>query len=772
MKKYIVSKKHKSTNSFSASVVTATLLISTPMVLSADSTVLKDVDVVEKKEIDYTSNYKVDKSSSSKVVQDLLDTPQTISVVTNKVMKEQQATTLVDALKNTPGVTMFLGEGGNSNQKGNLSLRGFDVSSSIYKDGVRELSGATRDTFNTEAIEVTKGTVGADNGRSVASGYINQVSKTAKNKDNTELGVSYNTANNTRLTADLNKALSESSGVRLNVMKQDGDVPGRDGVEVDRLGIAASLAFGIGKDTRTTINYERYEQDDVPDGGVSTVGLNGYYNQTLANAGVNVKKVDPKNFYGSNQDFEKVTSDIFTAKFEHDFSDKLTLTNTTRYGKSNQEMLITAPGALVTATTGNNSNPNFNVNNPATWTVTRSGQTKWQENEILTNHINISTVAHTGSISHNISTGADVSIENQTTKTITRGGTANQANLYNPNSSNALSNLTLSENGAQTFGETKTVGVYAFDSINLTDKFIVTGGARLDKYNTQTDITSIATATNPGGGVPVGTKVATNLEDSGTLKSYKVGAVYKPLENGSIYISYADSQLPPGGANFALSSSETSASNSAMEPQKSVTTEFGTKWDLLDNRLSLSTAIYKTEVTNEVMTESDGSTSQNGEKEVKGIELGLVGEITDKWNISTGIAKSKTEVLRATNTNPANTQEGAALRFSPELTATLWTTYKVVPSVTFGAGARYVGKQYRSTSSSQQNDGSTTNMPEIESYVVYDAMASYQQNKNLSYQLNLYNLTDEEYVASMNNNGHRYTPGASRSALLSLAYKF
>lgn len=105
MNKYIVSKKHKTTNYIGASVVTASVLLSSPVILNADSTSSKPtvlpIKVVEtkEKEQNYTNSYKVDKSSSSKITQDLLDTPQTISVVTEKVLKEQQATTLQEALR-------------------------------------------------------------------------------------------------------------------------------------------------------------------------------------------------------------------------------------------------------------------------------------------------------------------------------------------------------------------------------------------------------------------------------------------------------------------------------------------------------------------------------------------------------------------------------------------------------------------------------------------------------------------------------------------------
>ncbi len=770
MNKYIVNKKHKTANYFGASVVTAAVLLTTPILLSAESTVLDNVEVETNQNINYGETYKVNKSSSSKVTQDLIDTPQTVTVITKKVMDEQQATTLEEALRNTPGITLQLGENGNTNTKNNITMRGFDAQGSIYKDGIRDLANSTKDTFNTEAVEVTKGAVGADNGRGVSSGYINQVTKSATNKDEVAGTVGYSTAENARLTADLNKKINETTGVRLNVMKQEGEVAGRDEVEVDRTGIAASVGFGIGTATRTSINYERTLQKDIPDGGIPTIGLPTFYSEPLVRNSITPAKVDTSNFYGSSNDFEDAQNDTFTVKFEQDISDKTTFKNTTRYAKSEQKMLLTAPALDTTVvTTGTSPSPQtsfssagtpYVVNPIGSWTSTRGRHTKWQENEIFTNQSNFTTQTQTGSLLHNISTGIEITKENQLSKTMTGAGTMAASNIYNPELTNKVTGQNLSFTGARTDGETTTAGAYLFDSINIGEKFILTGGARLDRYDTSNNIT-IVDADNTNA-IPNGTLVASNLEDEGHLNSYKAGLVYKPLDNGSVYISRATTQLPPGGANFTLSATTTNANNPNMEPQKSITDEIGTKWDLLDNKLSLTTALYKTVVENETMTESDGSTSQNGEKEVKGIEIGAVGEITEKWNVMAGIAKMNTEYTNASSSN-----EGVSLRFSPEHTATLWSTYKFTPVFNVGAGARYMGTQTVGIT-----NNSTPVISKIENYIVYDAMASYKFNKNLTYQLNVYNLTDEEYVANMNNSGQRYTPGASRSGLLTLAYKF
>lgn len=728
LNKYITSKKHKTTHYLKASVVSASVILSST--LNAQ-TILPDVDVIEKtQKTDYTQTYKVEKSSSSKVTQDLVDTPQTIQVITNKVIQEQQATTLQEALRNTPGITLLLGENGNTNSKDNISMRGFDVQGSIFKDGIRDLTNSTKDMYNIEAVEVTKGAVGADNGRGVSSGYINQITKTAKNADEVSGTFGYSTEQNARLTADINKKIDETTGVRLNVMKQQGDVAGRDDVEIDRSGIGASVAFGIGTATRTTINYERNNQDDTPDGGIPAVGLDG-----------SVKKANTSTFYGSTSDYEKANSDTFTVKFEQDLKENSRFTNTTRYGKTNQEMLLTSPSAY-----------SISAN-----TVTRSMHGKWQENELFTNQSNISSSFNTGSLVHNISTGVEITKEDQLSKSYVTQ-TAKTSNLYNPNT---VSWNDLAFSGVRSDGETTTVGAYLFDSINITDKFILTGGARFDKYDTTNNAVVASTATSHPS-LPVGTLVPATLEDDGSLSSYKAGLVYKPVDNGSVYISRATTQLPPGGANFTFSTTTTNQNYPSMEPQKSITDEIGTKWDLLNNKVTLTSAIYKTVVDNEVMEEADGSTTQNGQKEIKGIELGAVGDITDNWSLSAGVAQMNTEYSNATSTN-----EGMSLRFSPEHTATLWSTYKFTPQFNFGAGARYVGTQDVKISTT-----STELISKIDSYVVYDAMASYKYSKNITYQLNVYNLTDEEYVSSMNNSGRRYVPGASRSGLLTLAYKF
>lgn len=757
MNKYITSKKHKTSNYLKASVVTATVLFTMPVLLNAESTVLPKVDIIEVEQINYADTYKVNKSSSAKITQDLVNTPQTIQVITEKVLKEQQATTLQEALRNTPGITLNLGENGNSDQKNNIIMRGFDTQSSIYKDGVRDSSNSVKDMFNTEAVEITKGAVGADNGRGVSSGYINQVSKMANNKDEGEVTASYGTEKNARLSADLNKKISETVGLRLNVMKHKGDVASRDEVEIDRTGIAASLGFGIGTDTRTTINYERFEQDDVPDGGLPTIGLKGVTFSALDNAGITANEVDRKNFYGSNSDFEKATSDTYSLLFEHDFSPSTSVSNITKYTKTKQEMLTKALRFDSAA------NVFTSITDPSTWTYQRMTNQKWEENEVLVNKTNLSSSFETGSFTHNLSTGLELIKETKVTKAYKSAGDGDRISVYNPDSSVAISGVDLSMSPKNLKGEVITAGVYLFDSIDITDKFMLIGGGRLDKY----ELTQTGTNTSTSRTTGITTISTVDEEESGTLKSWKLGLVYKPVENASIYISHATSQIQPGGNSLSYSTNDNNIDNPNKNPEESTTTEVGTKWNILDDKIALTAAIYQTIVSNQVTAETDGSYTQEGEKEVKGIELGIVGQVTDKLAISAGISKDKTDV-----TSKGGSDDGAALRFSPDWSATMWTTYSLTPDFSLGLGTTYMGEQNVSSSKSGQTAPVDGRLIKIDDFLVFDAMASYKIDKHSSVQLNVYNLADEEYVANTNKDGFRYTPGAARSGLLTYSYKF
>ncbi|MFZ5746525.1 MAG: catecholate siderophore receptor Fiu [Pseudomonadota bacterium] len=713
---------------------------------------------------------------SPKFTQPLLNTPQTIQVIDKETFNQQGATTLTEALRNSPGVgTFFAGENGSTTTGDSVYMRGFDTSNSIFVDGIRDLGSISRDVFNTEQIEVEKGPAGTDNGRTAPSGAINLVSKRAFERNRISGTISVGVDGQKRATADINQRLGgiPNAALRLNVLWQDSDVPGRDHVNNKRVGIAPSLGLGLGTSTRAFVNLLYVKQDNIPDGYVPTIGLPGWTPQPGLEQLVG-HPVDSTNFYGTRDDHDDVTAQMATLRIEHDFSDALKLTNTTRWGRTDQDYLLSAfmstGGSAADPLTGNIkwTDPN----DRSTYTIARSLPTvKDQWNEILTNQFNLRADFTTGPIVHNLSTGFELTRETQRAYSNTVSGTRPAASLYNPDWNDA-GTLSLSRNGAGSRGRTDTYSAYAFDTLKfLDDKLLVTGGVRIDHYKTDYVASAVCGGTGRGavscGTLPTGTVVPTaDLSSEDTLFNWKLGAVFKPIKPLSLYVNYAISQQPPGGSNFTLSSSASSLDNPNLKPQKAKTIEGGVKWGAFGGKLMLNAAIFRTEVSNEInsqVLDDAGNPTQTGKKRVEGIELSAVGNITPAWSISAGYSHLNTKVEEG----PDVTADGSPnLTYTPDDAFTAWTSYRLPFGLTLGGGVRYTGGLHRGT------DGAVGTPAYTESWTVADAIASYAVNENLTFRVNAYNLFDEKYVAAINKSGYRYTPGTPRTFLFSADFHF
>jgi len=702
--------------------------------------------------------------SSPKFTQPLVNTTQTISVVKEEVLHQQGATTLTEALRNVPGAgTFYAGENGNTSTGDAVYMRGFDTSSSIYVDGVRDLGAISRDVFNTDQVEVTKGPAGTDYGRSAPTGAINMVTKQPSLEDSFAGSLGFGSGSYKRGTVDWNKSLTGMNGAafRLNAVAQDAGVAGRHGIENDRWGLAPSFAFGLNTPTRVYVNLLHVKQSNVPDGGVLTMGLPGYstpdrpadpqYRDYLSSAA----RVATSNFYGTASDHDDVTADMATVRVEHDFSPATKLRNTTRWGQTKQNYLLSsfmASGRSQNATTGVWADGTLltpDANDPSTWTISRLVNTRDQVNKILTNQTVVTTSFDTGSVRHDLSAGLELTREEQVSYTLATTGTVPRVSVYYPDSSVSLPDY--NRTGAHNDGSTDTYAIYAFDTLKFNEQWQLNGGLRLDHYKTH-----YATYGATG-------DTTLDLGKRGNLLNYKLGVLYKPAPNGSIYANYALSQQPPGGSNFALSSSASSAANPNMDPQKAKTFEIGTKWELLDKRMLVSGALFRTEVINEIVSNPDGTYDQTGKKTVQGVELALTGQITPAWGVMAGYTYQKTKVA----TGAVVTSDGSSgLTYTPKDALSLWTTYQLPFGLTIGGGVRYSGGLKRGT------DGAVGTPKYTESYWVFDAMASYRVNKNWDVQLNVYNLFDKDYVAAINKSGYRYFPGIPRSARITANFRF
>ncbi|MCJ2184420.1 catecholate siderophore receptor Fiu [Novosphingobium sp. 1949] len=683
---------------------------------------------------DSDNGYKA-KTSSPKYTAPLADTPQTIQVISRQVIQDQAATTLTEAMRNVAGAGTFnAGEGNGGPLTGDaLYMRGFDMSNSIYVDGIRDLSGASRDVFNTEQIEVTKGASGSDYGRSSVGGSINLVSKQPKLDDSIDASAGYGSGDFWRGTLDINKKLSATTAARLNFMGQDAGVAGRDHVKNDRWGMAAAVATGLGTDTRFFAGLEHVEQDNRPDSGLSTVGWSGFSGTAAALS--SASKVKSSNYYGASDSHDDSNMTKVTLKAEHDLAANVTVRNTFRWGKITQNYLAITEGVA-----------SLDTDDESASTTSRLGAAKDLKNTILTDQLNLTASFDTGGLHHNVSTGVELTREKQTNYGLTKTGTIATLSLYDPEYT--ASGLTVVRSGLDAYWQTDTVAAYLFDTIDLTDQFQLDLGARYDHYKTTY------------------TSSTADLEAKGDLFTYKIGAVYKLTQQGNVYVNYAVSQQPPGATGsfgaYSLSSSESSASNPSMDPQKARTLEAGSKWNLFGESLLLTGAVFRTWVENEVYAEDDGTYSQIGKKRVTGLELTATGQITPDWNVIGSYTHQKTRIT----TGESAAQDGSSsLPYAPEDAASLWTTYRTPVGLTVGGGVSYTGTVKRKAKLA-------TTPGEIPSYWLANAMATYRFNAAADVQLNVFNIFNKKYMTSLNYLGYRYQPGLERSARVTLNLHF
>src|SRR5271168_5413373 len=254
------------------------------------------------------------------------DVPQSIDTVDAKELAEQHLTLLQDALRNVPGVTLNAGEGGGHGDS--INLRGLSIPDSFFLDGERDIGQYQRDTFNSEAIAVLLGPASALFGRGSTSGVINSVSKQPRLAPLAELSVSAGQADLWRGTGDFNLPLGDTTAARLALMDQRNGVMERDQVFYRRYGIAPTLGIGIDTPTRLALSYFKEVENNIPDYGIPFIdGAPAH--------------VDRSNYYGLiNYDSTRTNTNIGTIRFEHDFSDDITVSDSLRYANYNFLYLV------------------------------------------------------------------------------------------------------------------------------------------------------------------------------------------------------------------------------------------------------------------------------------------------------------------------------------------------------------------------------------------------------------------------------------------------
>ncbi len=712
---------------------------------------------------------------SPKFTSPLVDAPQTVSVIPGSVFNQQGAQNLTDVLRNTPGITFNAGENGFATPTSNFSLRGFDTSGSVFVDGARDSGNFFRDVFNLEQVEVVKGPSG-DNGRGSAGGYVNLSTKSPRAEAFQTLSLGYgfdqyDSANRPRATIDVNRPINDSVAVRFNVLWQDGGLPGRQSVERNSWGVAPSITFGLGGPTQAVIAYQRVEQDGVPDWGVPGALIDGMIGYDAAAGG----SANRARFYGHASDYDDVRSDSVLARVEHAFSRNVRLSNQTRWSDTEREALYAIPTGFT----------------PATGLAATQRQAYSRENSTLSNLTTLSATFDTGSLHHTMASGLEISREaSNANRYSTNGvlGNPGSVPVDSPDPGRPLTGFVGLVPVQTADISIDTVAAYVYDTVQLSSRWQVTGGLRLERYDVGLESrTAEGQSQGPDG-----------FDRSDTTLSGKAGLVYKPAPNGSIYAAIGVATLPPASflSNPDISRDGdnafpgwSSGQNSAISKvQRSTNYEVGTKWDVFDQRFSATASLFRTERRNIAMAGTvDGVANMfagYGRQVVQGIELGGSGSITPAWTVFGGLLLMDSERRHGPEVDAARlaanpgdygtrtTTNGDRLAFSSNVTANLWTTYRLPVGLTLGGGLQHVGEAYLGRPDDAERIIPNGNAGVLPAYTVINALASYEVNRRLTLRFNVDNLANRFYAMSANWNGSRVTLGPARAFIVSTDLRF
>ncbi|GMV31076.1 MAG: TonB-dependent receptor [Rhodanobacteraceae bacterium] len=730
----------------------------------------------------------VNEASSPKYTASLRDTPQSVEVVPQKVMAEQNLLSLRDVLSTLPGITFGAGEGGGGFGD-SINLRGFSANNDIQVDGVRDSAQYSRtDTFNLEQVEVVNGANSVYSGAGSVGGTINLVSKVARAGDFTHLTAGAGTDAYGRVTLDSNQMIGESTSVRVNLMGHRNDVPGRDVEEMKRWGFAPSITFGLGSDTTFSLSYLHQRDDNTPQYGVPFFHIDG--------RGSPLPGGDSGTYYGyRNVDTQETEVDALTAVLSHTFNDNLSLRNFTRAQEVNQFLIVDPPQGVFclptnltpigTACVSGSGATQIVV--PAGYYVPTGprGNVRDTTNRLLVNQTDLTATFATGSVEHTLVTGFSLMHESFALDGSAEFRAADGSNpyaapnhlpfmdIYAPdNHYTGPRNRTLT---SKTDGELDNAAVYAFDTMKFSERWQLNLGTRFEHNEGSSTPYTVTNGVITGAGIPV--------KNSDDMFSYRAGLVFKPVESGSIYVAYGNSKTPSkasvNGSCTATGTPAAGTNNCSVDPETAVNYEIGTKWELLDRRLSLTAAIFRNDRENYRVADPNnpanpaGEQALDGQARVDGVLLGASGQLAENWAIYANYTWLDSEVLQGVSDLVAAAGQdytrGDDLLSVPEHAFNVWTTLDV-GQWQFGYGMNYQGEYYLSQHSASNVHGPLVKAPD---YWVHRAMVAWNVNRDLRLQLNVNNLFDKEYYTRIRTQPSAWaTPGDGRQVTLQASYSF
>ncbi|MGE3627079.1 MAG: TonB-dependent receptor [Hyphomicrobiales bacterium] len=679
------------------------------------------------------------------------DTPQIINVVPQEILEQKNAQTLQQVLRGVPGITLATGEGGPPNGD-QFRIRGIQAKADQYTDGLRDFGIYTRDSFNYESVQVLKGPSSSIFGSGTGGGAVNVQSKLPFLANSTDVDFSGGSGPLYRTTIDTNRKINEIAAIRVNAMYHNEDKVDRDLVGSERWGLATALGFGLGTDTEWTLSYLHQEDNRVTDYGIPLLAVGGRYNKPGSENGI------PRStFYGFTSDRDDTRHDSVTSKFKREINDHLTLYNDTRYAWYERFFMATQAGgctsaACVTA---------FFDGNPATIpSVNRGGPGPYDlEGWGFQNLTTLLARFNTSRLRHEVTTGVDYVAEHTKRQGFSYTPGRPPADYSNPS---PAVNFTWAPSNSLRESDSDTVGLFINDRVWFNDYWSVLGGVRWDNHSVRT----------------VNNGAITSVDSD--LVNPKASLIWEPTELQTYYFSWSRAGSPQG--SYIVGDDFANATTAVLDPEITETFELGGKVSLRGGRLGLSGAIFQVDKDNAVQVDpvtgtivADGTRGREQKQRVRGFEVGLTGELTDRWTVFAGYTYLDAEIRDAYTTaggvsTPAPQLIGNTVPIVPAHSASMWMTYDITSFVLprvhdyellVGTGVTYNSEIFL-------NNDNTAVVPDS---FVWDAMLSYQpKDKGWKAALNVYNITDELYYDSLWTS--RAVPASGRAVIASVGRRF
>lgn len=650
-------------------------------------------------------------SSATKTESPQLETPQSVQVITKRLIDDRRPVTLTEALYNASGVS----DGGGRRATFDFPIiRGFDASTDIFLDGLRIERGSTNfayELMGLERIEVLKGPSSVLYGQGALGGAINQVSKRPSEDLLIEGEMTLGTYDFMQARLDVSGRLADGVYGRLNGLYRANE-DAIDFLGKERTFIAPSLTFELGEDTTLTL-LGAYTKDDT-DG--SYIGLPAQ-GSILPN--VNGPIPMTRNIREPGYDHLSIERSQIGYALEHNFSDNLALRQNLRFSSADVLSKLTVALALF----------------PDQRTLMRGVGRFENQDESIAVDTNLTAKFNTGGIEHTLLAGVDVL--SQGVRQSFAFGLQSTIDIFNPVYFQPVGPLFPPGNDFDR--DDSLIGFYIQDQIRIGDNFTVVAGGRFDSSDTTNrDLIS-----------------STESSQEDDVFVPRIGAIYEFAPGIAAYANYAQAFRPNFGADF---------SGDVFDAEEGESYELGIKTATFDNRLNSTFAVYDITRTNVLTPDPDplhaGFNIATGEQRSRGFDADVAYAFNDNWNLIFAYAYTDIEITRDTDfqgNTPINVPKHQASVFSK-----YEFTEGPLAGVGLGLGARHVGDR----------EGTLPNSYRLPAYTTVDVSISYRFD-DARLQLNIYNLLDEEYFpSSASTGGIGVLAGEPLTARLTLGYAY